>query len=66
MIGVIKQEEVLTTKIIEKSMKGDDFLEFIQVNLAPKLNRGDVVVMDNLKSHHRQEVKEIIEAVGQE
>jgi transposase len=64
VIGAIKQEEVLTTKIIEKSMKGDDFLEFVQVNLAPKLKPGDVVVMDNLNSHHREGVKEAIEAVG--
>lgn len=45
-------------------MKSDDFLEFIRVNLAPHLKAGDVVVMDNLNSHHRIEVREIIESVG--
>jgi transposase len=45
-------------------MNGEDFLEFIQADLAPKLKPGNVVVMDNLNSHHRQEVKEIIEATG--
>ncbi len=64
VIGAITQEEVLTTKIIEKSMKGDDFWEFVRVNLAPKLKPGDVVVMDNLNSHHQGEVKEAIEVVG--
>ncbi len=59
VIGAITQEEVLTTKIMEKSMKGDDFLEFVRVNLAPKLKPGD-----NLNSHHQGEVKEAIEAVG--
>ncbi len=64
VIGAITQEEVLTTKIMEKSMKGDDFWEFVRVNLAPKLKPADVVVMDNLNSHHQGEVKEAIEAVG--
>jgi putative transposase len=45
-------------------MKKEDFLEFVKVNLAPQLKVGDVVVMDNLNSHHRPEVREMIEAVG--
>jgi len=64
MIGAVKRGEILATKTIEKSMKSNDFLEFIQVELAPQLKAGDVVVMDNLNSHHRTEVKEIIESVG--
>jgi transposase len=64
MIGAISKGEVLAAKTIEKSMKSDDFLEFIKIDLAPKLTPGKVVVMDNLNSHHRQEVKEIIEATG--
>jgi transposase len=64
MIGAIKQGKVLTTKILEGSMKGDDFSEFIRLNLVPKLQAGDVVIMDNLNSHHREEIREMIEAVG--
>jgi transposase len=64
MIGAIKKGEILAIKTIEKTKKSDDLFEFIQVNLAPKLKPGDVAVMDNLNSHHRQEVKETIESVG--
>lgn len=64
MIGAIKRGEILATKTIERSMKRDDFLDFIQVNLAPRLKAGDVVVMDNLNSHHHARVREIIESVG--
>lgn len=64
LIGAIKRGKILATKTLEQSMKSDDFLEFIQVELAPQLKAGDVVVMDNLNSHHRTEVKEIIESVG--
>ncbi len=64
MIGAIKQGEVLTTQILEGSMKGHDFSEFIRLNLVPKLQAGDVVVMDNLHAHHREEIRELIESVG--
>jgi hypothetical protein len=64
MMGAMKQGEILATKTIEQSMKSEDFLEFIRIELAPKLKAGDVVVMDNLNSHHRNEVREIIESVG--
>lgn len=64
VIGAIKCAEVVAIKIIEGSMKGDDFEAFIKIDLAPKLEVGEVVVMDNLNSHHRPEVAESIEAVG--
>lgn len=64
MIGAIKQGEVLATKILEGSMKGNDFRGFIRINLLPKLKEGDVVVMDNLNSHHHEEIREMIESVG--
>jgi transposase len=64
IIGAIKRSKVVTQKILEGSMKKENFLEFIKVNLVPNLEAGDVVVMDNLNSHHRKEVKEMIESVG--
>lgn len=63
-IGAIKRTEVVALRILEASMKGYDFEAFIQADLVPKLEVGDVVVMDNLNSHHRPEVAEAIEAVG--
>lgn len=64
MIGAIKHGEVLATKILAGSMNGNDFSEFIRVNLLPTLKAGDVVVMDNLNSHHREDIKAMIESVG--
>jgi transposase len=40
------------------------FLHFVQQALVPSLKRGDVVVMDNLKSHYAEGVSEAIEAAG--
>jgi transposase len=64
VIGAIKRGEVIAIKILEGSMKGDDFEAFIKIDLAPKLEVGEVVVMDNLNSHHRPEVAASIESVG--
>jgi len=64
VIGAIRRSGVVTVKSLKGSIKKKDVLEFIKVNLAPKLKAGDVVIMDNLNSHRRKEVKEMIEAVG--
>ncbi|XGV87525.1 MAG: IS630 family transposase [Limnothrix sp. BL-A-16] len=64
VISAIRRSGVVTIKGLKGSMKKEDFLEFVKVNLAPQLKAGDVVIMDNLNSHHRPEVKEMIEAVG--
>lgn len=40
------------------------FSTFVQEILAPKLEKGDVVVLDNLGAHRTEQVKTIIEAKG--
>ena len=37
---------------------GDRFASYIKDNLIPALHAGDIVIMDNLRSHHVQAVKE--------
>ena len=50
--------------VIDGAMNGETFLAYIEQGLAPTLNRGDIVVMDNLRAHKVAGVKEAIEAVG--
>ncbi|BAI94007.1 putative transposase [Limnospira platensis NIES-39] len=57
IIGAIKLSGVVATQTLEGSMKKEDFLQFIKLDLLPKLKKGDVVVMDNLNYHHGVEVK---------
>jgi hypothetical protein len=40
---------------------GDVFQAFVEHVLVPELKPGDIVVMDNLSSHKRQRVRELIE-----
>ena len=41
-----------------------NFTKWIGETLVPRLRCGNIVVMDNLRSHHGSEVREAIEAVG--
>ena len=52
--------------VIDGAMNGEVFLAYVEQCLAPILNCGDIVVMDNLKAHMVAGVKEAIEAVGAE
>lgn len=64
VVGAISQKKVIAMKTMGKSINGEDFLKFVQEELAPKLWKGAVVVMDNLKVHKVEGVEEMIEAVG--
>ena len=64
LIGAIKKEGVVATRLIENSMRGKDFQSFIEMDLIPKLTRGDVIIMDNLIIHKMEGIKELIEEKG--
>jgi transposase len=50
--------------VFDGALNGDIFEEYLKSCLAPTLKKGDIVVMDNLSSHRREGLKEIIEAKG--
>ena len=45
-------------------MTGAVFRQYVEQMLAPPLQAGDIVVMDNLASHKVEGVREAIEAAG--
>jgi transposase len=45
-------------------MNGAIFIEYLCQCLVPTLRPGDIVIIDNLPAHKRQEVRERIEAAG--
>ena len=49
---------------IHKTRGGDWFEAYVGQVLLPTLRPGDVVIMDNLSSHKRASVREMIEAKG--
>jgi transposase len=50
--------------LFEGAMDGEMFLAWVVQGLVPTLQKGDVVIMDNLATHKVQGVMEAIEAVG--
>jgi transposase len=52
--------------VIDCAMNGVIFIEYLRQCLVPTLRPGDIVIIDNLPAHKRQEVREMIEAAGAE
>ena len=50
--------------VIDCPMNGAIFIEYLRQCLVPTLRPGDIVIIDNLPAHKRDEVREIIEAAG--
>lgn len=50
--------------IIDGPLNGQVFEYYIREILCPALTEGQTVVMDNLSSHHRVSIRELIEAKG--
>jgi transposase len=63
-VGAMSLEEVIAVRLLEKSLNGELFKEFVKEDLLPNLWSGAGVVMDNLRPHKVEGVKEMIEGVG--
>ncbi len=54
----------LAPLVIEGAVNGEFFEWYVRSQLCPTLSPGQVVVMDNLSSHHWTSVRTLIEAQG--
>jgi transposase len=52
LLGAIRRAGWVVLSTIWQTANGDRFVDWLTKKLLPKLRRGDVVVMDNLRSHH--------------
>lgn len=50
--------------VIDCPMNGAIFIEYLQQCLVPALRPGDIVIIDNLPAHKREQVRHLIEAAG--
>lgn len=64
LLGAMTGSGLLATMTIEESTDTDVFLAFLDQVLCPKLQPGQIVVMDNLSAHKAPAVREKIEATG--
>ena len=42
----------------------EKFLDYLKETLIPTLHEGDIVVMDNMRTHHGKEVRTLLEGAG--
>lgn len=50
--------------VLDGPINGGWFEPYVDQVLVPDLRRGDVVIMDNLSSHKRASIRDLIEAAG--
>jgi len=64
LISSISEVGMGTSMSIEGSADGEAFLLYVERLLCPTLERGQVVVMDNLQDHKMKRVRDLIEGCG--
>lgn len=57
LLGAIRRSGWVTLNTIFATANGDRFVEWLTKSLLPKLDRGDVLLMDNLSAHHDPRVR---------
>ena len=66
LIGSIRGDGQTTCMTIDAPTDKDVFLAYVRKVLVPSLRRGDIVVLDNLRSHKSPEVAAAIWPAGAE
>ena len=61
LIAALGIEGMRCSTVVDGAVNGDVFEAFVEQVLVPDLRPGDVVIMDNLSSHKRQRIRDLIE-----
>lgn len=63
-VGLLAAHGFEAPLVVDGPMNGDLFVAYIKQHVVPTLHAGDVVILDNLSAHKRQEARDAIEAAG--
>ena len=63
-VAALRIDGLTAPTVVDGPMNGDVFVAYVEQQLVRTLKPGDIVVMDNLSSHKRTQVRTAIEAVG--
>ena len=64
LVAGLRMTGMVAPMVLDGPINGDWFEAYVTQVLVPDLKPGDVVIMDNLSSHKRASVRELIEAAG--
>jgi hypothetical protein len=63
-VGAMRVDRWLTMSIAWGAMTTTRFMEWVQRRLVPRLQRGDIVILDNLAAHKARRVRTLVEQAG--
>jgi len=63
-VAALRTTGLTAPMVLDGAMNGAAFKAYVEQVLAPSLDPGDIVIMDNLSSHKVAGVREAIKAVG--
>src|SRR3954467_4271956 len=63
-VAGLRASGIIAPFVLDGPMNGEAFRVYVEQVLAPELERGDVVAMDNLQAHKVAGVEEAIRAAG--
>lgn len=64
VVAALRADGMGAAMTVDGALNGDLFVAYVEQVLAPELRTGDVVVLDNLSSHKREEARLAVEARG--
>lgn len=63
-IAGLRHNSICAPILFDGPMNSETFLAYVSEVLIPTLNKGDIIICDNLASHKTIAVKEVIESSG--
>lgn len=66
VLSSIRLDGTIAATTFQGGTTGEKFLTYLREVLLPTLHIGDIVVMDNLRTHHIREVGNLLGSVGAE
>ena len=64
LVAGLRLSGMVAPMVLDGPINGEWFIAYVRQVLIPTLRPGDIVIMDNLSSHKRAEVRETIEEAG--
>jgi len=63
-VTALRHDRIEAPWLLDRPINADSFLAYIEKILAPTLRPGDMVILDNLQSHKRADIRAAIRAAG--
>jgi transposase len=64
LVAALRIDGLTAPYVVDGAMDGPSFLAYVEQVLGPALQKDDIVLLDNLRTHKIEGVREAIEATG--